>query len=326
LFCLISMSTGANGSGFSDNLPPLCSIAAVMTMPEQSDPAFARIHAHSEKQAMDWSLVLASQGIQTTILPRDAENRWGLQIAPEDREQALRAIQQFRVENRGWEWRRELPGSNLEIHAGALFWCFYLAAFYLITSGIYPELTIAGRLDSDQATHGQWWRFFTPIMLHADLAHLAANAVFGTLFLGLAMARFGPGLALLATFACGAIGNLFGVAMAARPYFGVGASGMMMGALGMLCIHSIGLWRKNRKSARYILSGVASGIFIFMLYGLSPGTDIMAHTGGFLGGLWVGGMLAFAPEPKLQRRGLNLAALALLAALIITVWALAMRA
>ncbi|MGV3774481.1 MAG: rhomboid family intramembrane serine protease [Verrucomicrobiales bacterium] len=318
------MLLDASSGQFGETVGRLCSIPTPMTTPEGEEIPLAHIHAHSEKQAMDWSLVLASQDIQTTILREPESKRWRLEIPTHDHSRALEAIRQYRLENRGWEWRRELPGANLEIHVGALFWCIYLAAFYLITTSIYPELRIAGRLDSELVKTGEWWRLFTPVLLHADMAHLAANAVFGTLFLGLAMARFGPGVALLATFLAGAAGNIFGVSIATRPYYGVGASGMMMGALGMLCIHSAGLWRINRKSARYIMSGVASGIFIFVLFGLNPSSDIMAHTGGFLGGLFFGTILAFIPEEKLQFKKLNLLALSLLGFLVIGTWALAM--
>jgi rhomboid protease GluP len=287
---------------------------------------YARIAARSQRQAMDWSLVLASQDIHPIINgPQPGEADWALLVAPEQYAAAIAAIRQYRLENRGWGWRTSLPGSELELHAGALFWCFLLLAWHWVASFIAPSLRTAGEMNNVQVARGQWYRLFTPILLHNDLAHLFANVTFGAIFLGLAMARYGWGTTLLATFAAGVFGNLFGYILSHEPYRGLGASGMMMGALGLLCIHSFGLWRKNPKAARYIFSGVIAGFLLFVLFGFSPGSDILAHLGGFLAGLFFGAILSFVPETKLHSPRLNLAAFALVILTIAVTWTRALR-
>jgi len=281
---------------------------ADLTMPEP----YARIVARSRRQAMDWSLVLASQDIHPIISPPEESNGWGLLVDPAQYEKALETIKQYRLENRGWSWRQEVPGANLEIHAGALFWCIFLTFVHWVVTFINPQLEKLGQMDSLAVTRGAWWRLFTPIVLHADLAHLMANVTFGVLFLGLAMARYGWGITLLATYLCGALGNLFGLSLYSKPYLGLGASGMMMGALGLLCINALGLWRSNPKSARYVISGVLAGFLLFVLFGLSLKSDVLAHFGGFLSGLVFGSLLALVPESTLQKKNLNLSALVLL--------------
>jgi membrane associated rhomboid family serine protease len=180
-------------------------------------------------------------------------------------------------------------------------------------------------MNSVSVHQGQWFRLFTAVLLHSDLAHLMANVTFGTIFLGLAMARFGWGVTLLATFLAGGAGNLLGLAMYEGPYRGRGASGMMMGALGLLCIQSFGLWRKSPKAARYIMSGVLAGFLLFVLFGFDPASDVLAHCGGFFAGLVFGAVLAILPENTLQRRRPNNIA-ALVAGLIIAVtWGMALR-
>jgi len=290
----------------------------------QAGPGLVRIPARSERQAMDWSLVLASQGIEAVILPPDEAGGWGLLIEPRQAEGARRSIQQYRLENRGWSWRKELPGANLEIHAGALVWCLLLAAAHWAATFLAPELLAAGRMDSAAVGRGEWHRLFTAVMLHADLPHLMANAAFGSLILGLAMARFGAGVALLATFLAGALGNAAGFWLHDRPYLGVGASGMMMGALGMLCAHSAGLWRQSPKAGRYVLSGVIAGFLLFVLFGLSPNSDLVAHLGGFVSGGLLGLGLALADEKALCGKKLNAGAAGVLAALIAVAWGRAM--
>ena len=74
---------------------------------------YARISARSQRQAMDWSLVLASQDIHPIIAgPNDQAEKedWALLVAPEQYQAALSAIRQYRLENRGWSWRTSLPG------------------------------------------------------------------------------------------------------------------------------------------------------------------------------------------------------------------------
>ncbi len=285
----------------------------------------ARISARSRRQAMDWSLVLASQDIHPVIAPPDENRAWGLLVEPGDYDRALAAIQQYRLENRGWTWRRELPGAALEVHSGALFWCLFLGFWHWVETFIWPPVYSAGQMDSAAMKAGAWYRLFTAVMLHADLAHLMANATFGVLIVGLAMARFGPGITLLLTFLAGVLGNVTGYFLYSHPYHGVGASGMMMGALGLLCIHSFGLWRKNPKAARYVLSGVFAGCLLFILFGVKPGSDILAHFGGFVAGLVFGAALSFVPEKKLQNRRLNVAAFAALVLIIVLTWTLALR-
>jgi len=56
-------------------------------------------------------------------------------------------------------------------------------------SAIWPTLIEAGDMDSAKVLAGQWWRLFTAVTLHADLAHLMGNITFGVIMLGLAMPR-----------------------------------------------------------------------------------------------------------------------------------------
>jgi membrane associated rhomboid family serine protease len=171
---------------------------------------------------------------------------------------------------------------------------------------------------------GQWWRVFTAIMLHADVAHLAGNLSIGVLLFGLAMARYGTGTGLLAAFLAGAAGNVASLFVHGRPFHGLGASGMVMGALGMLSAQTLhpGSWKGG--ALKRELAGLAAGTMLFTLYGLAPGTDVTAHLGGFVTGLAMGAGLAFVPEKILRSRGTNLATGIVLLALVAVTWALAL--
>lgn len=287
--------------------------------------ASALIPVRSKRQAMDWSLVLASQDIQCTILPPDAEHSWSLLVAAADHARALAAIDQYRRENRGWAWRDRLAEIPVEFQWSSLVWCLVLAVFHGVSAEGVRDLRGAGAMDNVAVSAGQWWRLFTAILLHADIGHLMANLTSGALVWGLAMGRFGAGVALLAAFLAGAGGNLIGWWVYPEPYRGVGASGMVMGGLGLLTMQSFSVWRTSPAAARLMLSGVGAGVLLFVLFGLNPASDVVAHLGGFVFGLAFGLALARVNPVALTRPLTNLGGGLALGALVITTWGLALR-
>ena len=98
-------------------------------------PPTAIIPVRSEKQALEWSLVLVSQGIETAI-ERNAESGvWGLAVNEPDYHRALDALRQYRLENRGQIWRRALPGTELIFDWRAVFWFLLLGFVYFLAGG-----------------------------------------------------------------------------------------------------------------------------------------------------------------------------------------------
>ncbi|MBI3413859.1 MAG: rhomboid family intramembrane serine protease [Verrucomicrobia bacterium] len=283
------------------------------------------ITARSQRQAMDWSLVLASQGIETTIDLAPESGGWILLIGAHDAPRAFAALRQYRLENRGWTWQQPLSWSGLTFHWGAAIWAFSLALIFSFDAGQGSGLRSSGAMDSVAVRAGQWWRLLTAVSLHSDLGHLAANLTFGFLLLGLAMARYGAGLALLAAFLAGGLGNVFGLIFNAGPYRGVGASGMVMGALGLMTVQSLALWQAHPRAGRLIVSGLFGGTLLFVLLGLDPKSDVVAHLGGFVGGLLFGGILAWLPAKRIHTLRVNLAASLLLLGLFFGTWWLALR-
>ena len=272
---------------------------------------------------MDWSLVLISQGIEATIDYSGDPPNWGLLVAPQDHEKALDAIRQYRLENLRRPWRREFFGGGVLFDTGSIAWAFLIIAFYWL-SRASTQLPALGMMDGRAVSNGQWWRLFTAMFLHADLAHLATNITFGILLFGLAMGRYGTGVGLLASYLAGAMGNIAAWLLASTPQRSLGASGMIMGALGLLAVQSVTLWRKTRHPPKHMFSALFGAIMLFVLLGLSPGTDIPAHAGGFVGGLVCGTLLALAP-PLAGRSNLNLLAGAGFAALVLVPWLTALR-
>jgi membrane associated rhomboid family serine protease len=271
---------------------------------------------------MDWSLVLVSQGIETTIEQGEEGAGWGLVVARQDFERAVRTLRLYRLENRGWPWQQPVFRQGLLFDWGSLAWVLLAGVFFWLSA--HGDLRSPGIMDGGAVARGQWWRLFTAIWLHGDLAHLATNAALGLVLLGLAMGRYGTGVGLLAAYLAGVGGNLIAGLLSLQTHRSLGASGMVMGSLGLLAVQSFSLWRQTPHAWKFILSGVCGGVMLFVLLALTPGTDVMAHLGGFLCGLLLGALLNLAPAIA-QKAGANLLGGLAFALLVIVPWWLALR-
>jgi rhomboid protease GluP len=266
----------------SSTLPAVTAPVAMLG----SDENAAVIPAQSERQALDWSLVLASQSIEVGIERPEGSNRWYLVVATADHAKALEAIRQFRLENRRWAWRQKVPGSDLIFHWGSFVWVMILAWVHALSGRLHD----IGAFSTQAFREGQWWRAFTAVWLHADLGHLAANGILGALILGLAMARYGSGLALLLSFLSGVAGNLAGAWIRLENFL----PGPFRPAQDYI-------WRVSRHATRAVLAGFVAGTFLFLNFGSSPSSDLIAHAGGFVAGLVLGIIASLARLERWNR-------------------------
>ena len=286
------------------------------------ESATCYIPVRSERQALDWSLVLLSQGIECRI-EHSEEAGWGLMVAARDEERAIGVIRLYLLENLRWPWRRTIQGKVI-FDWGSAAWVILLLVFYWIQSRS-AAVAAAGMMDSAAVSRGEWWRLFTSLFLHADIGHLAANAGLGLVLLGLAMGTYGTGVGLLAAYLAGVGGNL--VSWKIDPsHLSLGASGMVMGCVGLIAAGSMGIGRANGRLPRSLLAGLAAGVMLFLLLGSSsnPQVDLAAHAGGFLAGLALGIALSVL-RPVLSTLRVNLVCGLLFSILIVTAWWAAMR-
>lgn len=161
-----------------------------------------------------------------------------------------------------------------------------------------PQVTERFLSDSGRMwRHGEWYRAFTALFMHADLEHLMGNAVFGTVF-GIFVANsFGPlrGWSLL--LLTGFLGNIMSVATQYPDHVrSLGASTAVFGALGLLVASGLqAVWRtRSYRPGFRALGPLMAGIMIFTMNGIGkPGTDTLAHLTGMCCGLLVGLPVAF---------------------------------
>jgi membrane associated rhomboid family serine protease len=98
-----------------------------------------------------------------------------------------------------------------------------------------------------------------------------------------------------------------------------------MGCLGLLAIQSVLMIRRGSSHPRrWILGGLASGVLLFLLLGLSPETDVLAHLGGFISGIFVGATLV-AMGDKVKGTAANLIGGLIFLLLVVVPWYFAWR-
>ena len=215
------------------------------------------IQCRSQVQALDWSLVLVSQGIENVITRRDEDSAWLLEIAEADFARATESLALYERENRR-PWQREVKWTGLLFDVRAAIWFLALILFHFSAEVFQKNFHLPGAVDRAAVLHGEWWRLFTAITLHADVAHLLANVTIGFVFLGFAMGCYGAGGALLLSLLGGALGNVASLLLHEAPFRSLGASGFVMASLGLLAAHSLAFGR-HEKRVVWIGRGVIAG-------------------------------------------------------------------
>ncbi len=259
------------------------------------------IPVRSKRQAMDWSLVLASQSIEVEIAHDPGHNRFVLVVDENDQARARDVIELYRRENQGRKWLREFSKEPFDFDPEGVWWCLVMVVFFVLQTDS-RSIEASGIMDSARVLRGERWRLVTATFLHQDLGHLASNLTFGFLFLGLAIPRYGGGVCALVAILAGGCGNYLGLHLRALDYKGLGASGSVMGLLGLLAMQTWPGWVRQGEWLRAGLSSLGGGAALLMLIGMDPRSDVLAHIGGFIAGCAAGSLFAWVPSKELRRK------------------------
>ncbi|MEI7731909.1 MAG: rhomboid family intramembrane serine protease [Verrucomicrobiota bacterium] len=284
----------------------------------------AIITARSRQEAMEWALVLASQGIQSTVEPVAETSAWRLNIPAKQYFPARESIRLYLRENRNRRWRREWETTGLLFDGRAVFYFLFLNLLHGIVATGVDGVREAGRMDAAKVASGEWWRLLTATTLHADIPHLIANTTTGIILLGVAMGIYGAGPALLGSLLAGAMGNGLGLLLHDGTYRSLGASGMVMGSLGLLAAHS---WLHNRElgGLKLAVRGLMGGVFILLLLGMDPRSDVVVHVGGFVGGILSGLLWVATPNRWRQKYATDWGTVLVCLVLLLVAWGFALR-
>lgn len=288
-------------------------------------PGGVLIPTRSEKQAMDWSLALASQHIACVIRALPEPPGWAIEVDSHDAGRALRTLRVYHQENRHWHVTLAPTVGSFPFQWTVLLWCFLMVVLHTAAEAPGSHLPLAGRFETARFVLGDWWRPITATFLHSNLDHLVANLTSGFIVLGLALGRFGVGPAFLLSLIAGSAANLIAWMIRSRDYIGLGASGVVMAGLGMLAVSLLAETREGKVSPALALRGLLGGIALFILLGTSPHSDVLAHAGGFVAGAALTLLLARLPSRLTSSHGFDLGCAAAFLVLALVPWLAALR-
>lgn len=168
-------------------------------------------------------------------------------------------------------------------------------------SGV-PNPHPGGSLD-DKPAPNQWFRFITPMFLHAGFIHIGFNQLV-QLTMGADMERMiGVWRYTLTYLASGIFGFVFGGNYAAQLEPSDGCSGALFGILALYLLDLLYDW-PQRQSPWVELIIMVLGVAVSFVLGLLPGLDNFSHIGGFIMGLAIGLTIMRSPNALRERIGL----------------------
>lgn len=148
----------------------------------------------------------------------------------------------------------------------------------------------------------QWFRFITPIFLHAGIVHIAFNMLL-QFTLGREMEKIiGSVRFLIVYLSSGIFGFVLGANFAATGIASMGASGALFGVIAIMLLDLLYTWRERQSPVKE-LSFIMLDIVISFVLGLLPGLDNFSHIGGFLMGLVLGVCILHSPNRLRERVG-----------------------
>lgn len=149
-------------------------------------------------------------------------------------------------------------------------------------------LVAFGAKYNDAIRAGEYWRFITPIFLHANLLHLGLNML-NFLILGIIIERIFGHLRFLLIFLLTGVISVIASFSFMPQEVSVGASGAIFGIVGaysvFVLVHRKAFPRKGNPAIAWlvIIIGLNLGIGFII-----PNVDNYAHVSGFLSGCLLG--------------------------------------
>ena len=252
----------------------------------------------------DRALVLQSQGIKSEVVVNDGH--YQLLVPEDDLGSARIELLAYQQENADWQPRRQTVKYDYQNPWPGIVGFVALMLFIPWAAGVGLEALNwygAGKVDAGLVRDGQWWRTITALTLHADIAHLSSNLVFGVVFGFFAGQYLGSGVAWLSILMAGATGNWLNSYLQSASHTSVGASTAIFGALGLVAAFS---WKRKlypQDRWAYRIGPIIGGIALLAYTGTGgERTDVGAHLTGFVSGILIGTLFALWPY-LLPRRG-----------------------
>jgi rhomboid protease GluP len=138
---------------------------------------------------------------------------------------------------------------------------------------------------------GDYWRLFSSMFIHADIAHIVGNMLFLLIF-GLRSEEMFSLPEYLSIYILGGLtGNLLSLLLLPSDTISVGASGAIFSMFGASVIYT-------RRSFRQSIIGALIYAFFLLFLSSGAGVNNFAHIGGLVTGLVIGYLLATKRKPE----------------------------
>jgi membrane associated rhomboid family serine protease len=284
-----------------------------------------REHSFSRREANRFELVLLARNVPHRLFRlRPNEGGWTILVPETEIDRAILELESYIHENRPAPFRPLIdPGlpAITGVQSVILFMLFLLFAHATAIRafpafGIYAEdWYTMGSARAADILAGQWWRAGSALLLHADWAHVAGNAIIGGVFCWLCCRRLDTGPAWMAVIVGGVGGNIVNAFVLGPPHNSIGFSTAVFAAAGVLAASSpVAQWSQNvNQSLRPFVTRiliylrdafipVAAGLGILAMLGSGDGQqgsniDLGAHLFGFACGLCTGVLAALIKRP-----------------------------
>ena len=155
------------------------------------------------------------------------------------------------------------------------------------SNGVNADLlAVMGMKINQYILLGEYWRFFTPVLLHGSILHIAFN-MYALYIIGPSLEqRFGHARFLLLYVLSAFAGNV-----ASFIFSSAASLGSSTAIFGLIGAQGIFLYRNRQMFAGRARSAITQIVFIAALnlaIGTTPGIDNWGHVGGLLAGLLAG--------------------------------------
>jgi membrane associated rhomboid family serine protease len=282
--------------------------------------------APDRKTAEEFVLVLVAEGVEAGLSA--VEGGVAVTANPTDVARGRRLLEAWERENAAALAEAETPpppewgSTSLGVILGGA-----LVFFFLRTGARDPDLAwfARGSADSGLILRGELWRAVTALTLHADLAHVATNALACALFVTPLARALGPGVASALLVVAGASANALTALVRGPGHDSLGASTAVFAAVGALASLGVARRRRGRRSRRWQdFAPIAAGLGLLAMLGTAPDADFWAHLLGLACGTLLGaGAVLLLPRPLSPRAQWVWGAGA--AAVVVAAWLRALR-
>jgi rhomboid protease GluP len=167
---------------------------------------------------------------------------------------------------------------------------FYLLQMFSESVLGYDLPAAYGMKVNELIANGQFWRLFTPMLLHGSIMHIGFN-MYALYLFGRRLERyFGHWRFFVLYIISGFAGNVISMMFTESPSLGASTAIFgLLGAQGVFIYQNRALFGNQTRQA---LQSIILVAFINLMIGLSPGIDNWGHIGGLVAGViftWLGG-------------------------------------